>query len=243
LLHLSTIRQHYDSGFRSIVGLVEELEQQIEALTLANQSPNHFQHLERTISNQQEEIKRLSQTVDNKSKELFELYQFNQRLQLKIRELEQTLASDSPSLVRKDSHNSNLPPSLDLPWQKVKRTRSLRTKSGLQIGGQPGHRGFTLPQVNNPDVMIVHHANVCQHCHYSLINIESIRFKKRQIFEIENGKLTVIEHQAEVKLCPFCRKISKGHFPDNLKAPVQYGTSVFSRIVYFNQIILLECLN
>lgn len=249
MLHLSTIRQHYNLGFKSVVSLVEELEQKIEALILVTQSPNHFQHLERTISHQQEEIKRLSQTVDNKSKELFELYQFNQRLQLKIRELELTLATDSPSLVRKDSHNSNLPPSLDLPWQKVKRTRSLRTKSGLQIGGQPGHRGYTLLQVHNPDVMIVHQANVCQHCHYSLIDIAPIRSNKRQIFEIENGKLNVIEHQAEVKLCPFCQEISKGHFPEHLKAPVQYGTSVFSRIVYLNQYQLLpvartaECMN
>lgn len=37
-----------------------------------------------------------------------------------------------------------------MSWQKVKRTRSLRTKSGLQIGGQAGHPDFTLQQVNNP---------------------------------------------------------------------------------------------
>lgn len=235
MLHLSTIRQYYNSGFRSIVSLVEELEQQIKALTLANQSPNHLQHLEQTISNQQEEIKKLSQTVDNKSREFFEVHQLNRLLQLKIRELERALASDSPSSVRKDSHNSNLPPSLDLSWQKIKRTRSLRTKSGLQVGGQLGHRGFTLLQVHDPDLVIVHQVNVCQHCHYSLVQTLPIRFNKRQIFEIENGKLAVIEHQAEVKLCPLCRKISKGHFPDYIKAPVQYGTSVFSRIVYLNQ--------
>lgn len=41
-----------------------------------------------------------------------------------------------------------------------------------------------------------------------------------------------IEHQTEIKLC---WKISKAHFPDNLKASVQYGSSVFSRIVYLNQ--------
>ena len=62
---------------------------------------------------------------------------------------------------------------------------------------------------------------------------------KRQIFEIENGILFITEHQAEVKFCPLCQKISKGHFPDNLTAPVQYGASVFSRIVYFNQYQLL----
>lgn len=87
--------------------------------------------------------------------------------------------------------------------------------------------------------MIVHQVNVCQYCHHSLIRTESIRFVKRQIFEIENGSLFVTEHQAEVKSCPLCRKVSKGHFPDHLNAPVQYGSSVFSRIVYLNHYQLL----
>jgi hypothetical protein len=155
LLHLSTIRQHYDLGFKSVVRLVEELEQQIEPFTLANQSPSHLQHLEQTSIAERQEIQRLSTTIDNKSKKLFEVHQFNQRLQLKIRELEQALASDSPSFVRKDSHNSNLPPSFDLPWQKVKRTRSLRQQSNLKVGGQPGHRGSTLLQISSHDLIIV----------------------------------------------------------------------------------------
>lgn len=219
--------------------MVDDLEQQIESLTLANTSPNHFQHLEQTIKSQQLEIQRLNKTVANKSKELFEVHQFNQRLQLKIRELEQALVSDEPITIKLDSHNSSLPPSSELPWRKVKRTRSLRQQSGLHVGGQPGHQGTTLLQVHHPDLVLVHQVNVCQYCHLSLINTESIRFNKRQIFEIENGRLTVIEHQTEVKLCPTCRRISKGHFPDHLKAPVQYGTSVFSRIVYLNQYQLL----
>jgi hypothetical protein len=37
------------------------------------------------------------------------------------------------SEVRRDSHNSNQPPSLDLPWKKPKRTKSLRKKSGLKV--------------------------------------------------------------------------------------------------------------
>lgn len=109
----------------------------------------------------------------------------------------------------------------------------------MQVGGQIGHPGFTIQQVIAPDLVIVHEIENCQHCQHSLINIEPIRFNKRQTFEIENGKLTAIEHQTEVKLCPFCRRISKGRFPDNIKAPVQYGASVFSRIVYLNQYQLL----
>ena len=257
MLHLSTIRQHFDSGFSSVLSLIEDLEQQIESLTLANQSPNHLRHLEQTISSQKSEIKHLTDIIENKSKEIFKLHQSriqfqndlqlrvtevrqtNRHLRTRIRELEYLLASGSQLPTKLDSHNSNLPPSLDPPWNKPPRTRSLRTRSGRPVGGVPGHRGVTLRQVSEPDLVIVQRVNVCQHCHCSLIQTEPMRFHKRQIFEIENGGLFVTEHQAEVKLCPLCRQISKGHFPDHLKAPVQYGSSVFSRIVYLNQYQLL----
>ena len=257
MLHLSTIRQHFDAGFSSVLSLVEDLEQQIESLTLAHQSPNHLQHLQRTIAHQKTEIGRLTETIENKSKEIFKLHQSrlqfqndlqlrvtevrrtNRQLHTRVRELEYLLASGNQSAPQLDSHNSNLPPSLDPPWSKPPRTRSLRRQSGRSVGGVPGHRGVTLRQTSEPDLVIVQRVNVCQHCHYSLIQTEPIRFHKRQIFEIENNGLFVTEHQAEVKCCPLCRKISKGHFPDHLKAPVQYGSSVFSRIVYLNQYQLL----
>jgi transposase len=257
LLSLSTIRQHFNSGFNSVLSLIEDLEQQIESLTLANQSPNHLQHLEQTIAHQKYEIRRLTETIDHKTEEIFKLHQSrlqfqndlqlrltevrrtNRHLRTRIRELEYLLAAGDASAPKLDSHNSNLPPSLDAPWNNPPRTRSLRTRSGRPPGGVPGHRGFTLRQVSEPDLVIIQRVNVCQHCHHSLVQIEPIRLHKRQIFDIENGSLFVTEHQAEVRFCPLCRKISKGHFPDHLKAPVQYGSSVFSRIVYLNQYQLL----
>ena len=257
MLHLSTIRQHFNSGFSSVLSLVEDLEQQIESLTLANHSPNHLQHLQQTISFQKSEIRHLTETIENKSKEFFKLHQsriqfqnklelrlsktrqINRQLRTKVRELEYLLASGNLLSPKLDSHNSNLPPSLDPPWEKSNRTSSLRKKSGAKVGGVLGHQGFTLRQTDSSDLIVLDQVNVCQHCHYSLVQSESIRFHKRQIFEIENGGLFITEHQAEVKCCPLCRKISKGHFPNNIKAAVQYGSSVFSRIVYLNQYQLL----
>ena len=277
-MQLSTVRQHYNQGFGSVLRLVEQLEMEIENLTLSCSSKHHDNYLRQTINIQKAEIERLHGKIENKSQQLLDSQrsnhqlwkagefhqkekgdlnrrwqhkfgklenrltdarQLNQQLEAKIWELEKCLESDTAPPVKLDSHNSSLPPSLDPPWSKPKQTKSLRQKSGLQAGGQPGHRGTTLLQVHAPDLIIVHQVNDCRHCHYSIISNEPIRFNKRQIFEIENGRLTVIEHQTEVKLCPSCRKISKGHFPGNLNAPVQYGSSVFSRIVYLNQYQLL----
>lgn len=65
----------------------------------------------------------------------------------------------------KDSHNSSLPPSSD---RFVRRAKSLRQKSGKKPGGQPGHRGHHLHQVEKPDEVLVHLVERCQHCREDL---------------------------------------------------------------------------
>jgi transposase len=52
-----------------------------------------------------------------------------------------------------DSHNSSLPPSSD---RLVRAPKSLRTKSGKKPGGQKGHRGHHLRQVELPDEILIH---------------------------------------------------------------------------------------
>ena len=60
--------------------------------------------------------------------------------------------------------NSSKPPSSDgLSKETVekmqKRTNSLREKSDHKPGGQPGHAGTTLKQVDNPDQIVEHIPN------------------------------------------------------------------------------------
>lgn len=62
---------------------------------------------------------------------------------------------------------------------------------------------------------------------------------KRQIFEINQGSRWIIEHRIEIKSCPHCEKTSQAEFPAGVKAPVQYGPSVFSRLVYLHLYQLL----
>src|SRR6266851_1553050 len=54
----------------------------------------------------------------------------------------------------KDSHNSSLPPSSD---RFVRAPKSLRTKSGKKPGGQPGHRGHHLQQVEEKQCPMCSH--------------------------------------------------------------------------------------
>ncbi len=237
-LHFSTIGRRYEQGLDSIVRLVTGLEDRIEDLTAMQVAAP-----QRLIRTQAATIKRLEQTITNKDAELIEAHQLNRQLQTRIRKLEKSIEAENHTItelpIRRDSHNSNQPPSLDLPWTKPKRTRSLRKISGLKVGGQPGHQGVTLQAVNTPNRIIVHQLDNCQECGASLEDCELSRFLRRQVFEIENGTLSVIEHRTPQKICPACGSIFKGHFPANIKAPAEYGVSVLSRALYLHLYQLL----
>lgn len=231
------IRRRYAQGLDSIVRLVANLEDRIEDLRAMQVTAP-----QRLIRSQMATIRRLEQTVVNKDTELVKAHQLNVQLQARIRELEKSLeeeAVEPTTIIKRDSHNSNQPPSLDLPWVKPKRTRSLRKQSGLKVGGQFGHTGVTLQMVTTPTHIIEHETNDCSHCGASLAEVEPTRFFRRQVFEIENGSLSAIEHRASTKICPACGNLSKGQFPLSVKAPVQYGASVFSRVLYLHLYQLL----
>ncbi len=63
----------------------------------------------------------------------------------------------------KDSHNSSLPPSSD---RFIRPVKSLRQKSGKKPGGQAGHRGHHLRQVQIPDEILIHEVERCEHCQH-----------------------------------------------------------------------------
>lgn len=106
------ITRRFDQGLDSITRLIYDLVEDIEDL-----KARHTSTPQRLISAQQDEIKQLQQTIANKDAELIEAHHLNRLLQARIRELEKNLEADtiSESTIKRDSHNSNQPPSLDLP--------------------------------------------------------------------------------------------------------------------------------
>lgn len=184
------------------------------------------------------ELIRTRRTLARKSQALIHERQLHRQLQRRIRELERELERSSTS-VERDSHNSSLPPSLDLPWQKVKRTRSLRKQTGLKVGGQFGHKGITLRQVTHPDQIILHTPRVCASCATPLDQTVSVRRQRRQVFDLCDGRMKVIEHQAEARQCLACGALVKATFPASVRAPVPYWTGVLSRSTYLHLYQLL----
>jgi len=146
-----------------------------------------------------------------------------EQLMAQVRELEGRLA--------KNSSNSSKPPGSD-GLGKGPKTSSQRGSSGKKPGGQPGHQGRTLEQVDAPDHVVTHSPAACA-CGHSLNEVEGASVERRQVFDLPEPKVEITEHRVEAKICPCCGEVSKGVFPENIVAPVQYGERVQALSVYF----------
>jgi transposase len=159
-------------------------------------------------------------------------------LQTKIVELETIIKEQSAKIadlekrLNKNSSNSSKPPSSD-GLSKPPRTTSLREKGNNKSGGQPGHKGETLKQVETPDIIKKHPLEICPDCQHSLASSPVIKVIKRQVFDIPPPKIEVTEHQAEVRYCGHCNKTVTASFPVGVVAPVQYGEVIRSWSVYY----------
>jgi transposase len=143
--------------------------------------------------------------------------QLKQRLQL----VEERLA--------KDSHNSHLPPSSD---RFVRQPKSLRKRSGKKPGGQAGHPGQSLRFSATPDEVVVHVVSRCQHCQQDLQTVPPLALERRQVVDVPPPRQWIREHQAEQKVCPQCQKLTVAPFPEEVRAPVQYGSCIGAIAVY-----------
>jgi transposase len=129
----------------------------------------------------------------------------------------------------KDSHNSSLPPSSD---RFVRAPKSLRKKSGKKAGGQSGHHGHHLRQVEIPDEVLIHPVLQCSHCQRDLRAQPAALPERRQVIDLPAKRLWVTEHRVEEKQCPVCSHLTRASFPAAVAAPAQYGTGIQTVATY-----------
>jgi len=139
--------------------------------------------------------------------------------------------------VAKNSRNSSKPPSSD-GFTKPS-PKSLRPRGNRKPGGQKGHPGSTLTMVANPDHTVLSAVDQCERCGRCVADQAPIDIEKRQVFDIPPIQVEVTEHQAEIKACPYCGHLNKAVFPEQVKAPVQYGPLLKAIAVYLRHYQLL----
>lgn len=156
--------------------------------------------------------------------ELIEMLLASQRtLTARVAELEARL--------NRDSHNSNQPPSSDGLGKKP-RPRSLRKRSGKKSGGQSGHPGMTLMLVDEPTSYREWTPTHCAACGVTLTDGAVVNRERRQVIDLPEPRLEIVEHQAVHLACPSCQAVTAGAFPTEVTQPVQYGPRVKATAVY-----------
>jgi transposase len=131
-----------------------------------------------------------------------------------------------------DSSNSGKPPSSD-GLSKPRRTQSLRKK------GDPNRRrtskGTTLKRSETPDVIEDIYPEKCTGCGQALTEaLSSEIVESRQVFDIPEPKPVVTEHRLHSVACPCCGVKNKGHFPEVVRASVQYGPRIRAAATYLS---------
>jgi Transposase IS66 family len=129
--------------------------------------------------------------------------------------------------IKKDSHNSSLPPSRDLfPVNK-----SLRPVSILKSGGQ---KGTTLEMSLTPDKTIDLKSAFCSKCGKNLPLDGYLLKVKGQVVELPPIKPIYEEYRQFSCKCTNCLHEQIADFPLDVNAPIQYGKSVQAFISYLS---------
>ena len=141
------------------------------------------------------------------------------------------LLSDSLCL---NSNNSSIPPSQDIKGKKAL-SKSSSISGAKKPGGQNGHKGETLRQVENPDeieFLKIKREELPEGRKYKPVGVE-----KRQVVDLVI-KRHVLEYQAEI-LEDESGKKYVASFPEGIVSPIQYGEGVRTHAVYMSQYQLI----
>ncbi len=92
---------------------------------------------------------------------------------------------------------------------------------------------------DTPDEIKIHNVEQCTECGESLKDVSPERYIIRQIIDIPDIKVKIVEHRAEVKVCPHCKSKNTAVFPEEIKNTIQYGERIKAVAVYLTQYQLI----
>ncbi len=184
--------------------IIQDLIKRVEALTRRVSQLEAFEH----------ENKRMR-------KEIRHLRAENQQLKVENAELKQRL--------NKNSSNSSMPPSSE----GYKKQPAFPKKAKGIKGGQRGHKGNTLHQIDKPDEVVTCMPGQCT-CGHVFSEEEMIYTEKRQVFDLPVPRLKVTEYRIHKAKCPICGSINFAKVPEGVNAPVQYGPRAKAEAVLMN---------
>ncbi len=125
--------------------------------------------------------------------------------------------------TKKTSRNSSLPPS-----QTDKDESAVEPKGSNKKGKTESTSAVNNTRVN--ETVTVSEVFFCTCCGEDLQHTPAQAHERRTKIDIIFEK--VVEHtDAEIKQCPACESVSKGRFPSDLHAPLQYGLGIKAFVI------------
>ncbi|MCW5220206.1 IS66 family transposase [Verminephrobacter aporrectodeae subsp. tuberculatae] len=155
-------------------------------------------------------------------------------LVLELWAMVQTLMAQNNELQARlnlNSRNSSKPPSSD--GLNKPQPKSLRKAGQRPVGGQKGHKGHTLSQVAEPNMVVIHAPP--EHCD---VWGQASLVEARQVHDLPDLRYQVTEHRVLQSICN-CGKTHRGVFPAEVTAAVQYGPRAKAAAVHLNQYQML----
>lgn len=98
-------------------------------------------------------------------------------------------------------------------------------------GKQPGDEGRHLAQVAQPDEVVTHIPQGCGGCGGGLGQAQTVGEVARQVFDLPEIRLRVVEHRAQRRRCG-CGRITAAGFPEGVLALAVYGPGMRALIAY-----------
>lgn len=110
-----------------------------------------------------------------------------------------------------------------------------RRRGARPVGGKIGHRGGTLRQAPQPDLVVEHAPARCPACNAQPARTRRASvFDTRQVFDLEGLRMAVTEHRLLQARCA-CGQLLRGQYPAQVGATVQYGPRALAAAVLLNQ--------
>lgn len=178
------------------------------------------------------DMQSMRETIDAQHTEIVSLKRNISRLQNENRDLRKRLSKyETPD---KNSTNSSVPPTKEqMKDEVVRRTKTLRKKSGLKPGGQPGHKGHTKNIDDTPDVVENCMSTYCKECGRDLSNIEGELDYVSQVIDLPVITPVVTEYRHYKKVCT-CGCCNKGYAPRKRGNQITFGRNIKSIVTYLN---------
>ena len=183
------------------------------------------------------DVQSMRETIDAQHTEIVSLKRNVDRLRKENRDLRKRLSKyEDPD---KNSCNSSVPPSKErMKDEVIRRTKTLRAKSGLEPGGQPGHDGHFKKMEETPDVVEDCMSNFCRECGRDLSDIAGELDYVSQVVDLSVIVPVITEYRHYKKVCT-CGCCNKGYEPRKRGSQITFGRNIRAIVTYLN---VVQCI-